>query len=383
MSAVPVAREAVVGLAGGYLADLVLGDPARLHPVAGFGWLAGRAETVLYAPSRFRGAAFTGLLVGFAALAAELAARLADHLADHLAPRLAPRLADHLAPRLAARLAAGVAARVANHRAATRLFRTRRAGLGRSAVLGLVTWSGLGGRSLTRVAGRLADQLDAGDLDAARATLPSLCGRDPQLLAAGELTRAGVESVAENTSDAVVGALLWGALAGPAGVAAYRAANTLDAMIGHRTARYGEFGWAAARLDDLLSLPASRASALLASVCAPLVGGSPRAAWETVRRDGAKHPSPNAGRVEAAFAGALDLRVGGRVTYAGIPDLRPVIGTGREPTTADLRRANRLSIAVGAAGAACAAVLRALVGARAAVDPGERRDGRGRATHAS
>lgn len=297
-------------LAGGYVADVLLGDPRRLHPVAGFGRLAQRAESAAYAPTRSRGIAYAALLVGLAAATGELAAR-------------------------------GAA----------------RAGLSRTVVLAVATWGSLGGRSLTRVAGRLADEIDAGDLDLARRTLPSLCGRDPESLDAVELSRAALESVAENTSDAVVGALLWGAIAGPAGVIAYRAANTLDAMVGHRSARYRDFGWAAARLDDAINWPAARMAAALTALCAAVVGGSPGATWATVRRDGGGHPSPNAGRVEAAFAGALGVRLGGPLAYGGVAQVRPAIGEGRAPLPADVRRAVRLSSAVGAVAAlACTAI---------------------------
>ena len=301
-------------LAGGYLADALLGDPRRLHPVAGFGQLALRAESAVYAPTRARGVAYTALLVGAAAEAGELAAR------------------------------AGA-----------------RAGAGRPVVLAAVTWAALGGHSLTGVAARLARQVEAGDLRAARQTLPALCGRDPQELDAGGLSRAALESVAENTSDAIVGALLWGALAGPGGVMAYRTANTLDAMVGHRTERYTDFGWAAARLDDLLNWPAARLSALLTALCAPLVGGAPGATWAIVRRDGAAHPSPNAGRVEAAFAGALGVRLGGPLAYAGVAEVRPTLGDGRAVTAGDVRRALRLSRAVGAAAAVACAGARTLL----------------------
>lgn len=295
-------------LAGGYVADVLLGDPQRLHPVAGFGRLAGRAESLGYAPTRSRGVAYASVLVCAVALGGELAARR----------------------------------------------------LNRTAVLAVITWAALGGRSLTRVAGRLADQLDAGDLDGARATLPSLCGRDPERLDEAGLARAALESVAENTSDAVVGALLWGAVAGPGGVAAYRAANTLDAMVGHRNDRYRDFGWAAARLDDALNWPAARLSAALTAVCAPLVGGSPAATLAVVRRDGAGHPSPNAGRAEAAFAGALGVRLGGPLTYGGVSELRPVLGDGAAPVAADVRRGARLSTAVGVTAVlTCAALCRA------------------------
>ncbi len=305
------------GLAGGYLADLLLGDPGRFHPVAGFGRLALRAQSATYAPTRARGVAYAVLLVGAASGAGELGARVA-----------------------------------ARH------------GLSRLTVLAVVTWAALGGRSLTRVAARLAGQLEAGDLAGARTTLPCLCGRDPQALDAHGLARAALESVAENTSDAVVGALLWGAVAGPGGVAGYRAANTLDAMVGHRSPRYADFGWASAKLDDALNWPAARLSALMTALCAPVVGGSPRATWAIVRRDGAKHPSPNAGRAEAAFAGALGVRLGGPLAYAGVAELRPAIGDGGGPTTVDLRRALRLSRAVGAAAAVTCAALRSLLAPR-------------------
>ena len=145
--------------------------------------------------------------------------------------------------------------------------------------------------------------------------------------------------MAENTSDAVVGTLLWGAIGGPAGVAAFRAANTLDAMVGHRSPRYREFGWAPAKLDDALCWPAARAGAGLAVLCAPLAGGSRAEAWHTLRRDGAAHPSPNAGRMEAAFAGALGLRLGGPLAYDGRIEDRPALGDGRAPI--DRRRAPR------------------------------------------
>jgi adenosylcobinamide-phosphate synthase len=299
-------------LLGGWAADLVAGDPQRWHPVAGFGRLALAIERRAYAPSRARGALFAGALVGAAAAAGELFARAAH-----------------------------------------------RAGLGRGAALAALTWAALGGRSLAREAQRIAERVERDDLDGARAALPALAGRDPAALDAPGIARAAVESVAENTSDAVLGALLWGALAGPAGVAAYRAANTLDAMVGHRSERYAAFGWAAARLDDLLGWLPARAGVALTGLCAPLAGGSPRGAWTVARRDGARHPSPNAGRMEAAFAGALGVRLGGPLAYGGRVELRPVLGAdGRAPGAEDVRRAARLSLAVGAAAALACAGLR-------------------------
>jgi adenosylcobinamide-phosphate synthase len=284
-------------LIGGYAADLALGDPASRHPVAGFGRVAGRVERAVHAPSRARGLAYALGLVAAAALAGEALARA----------------------------------------------------VGRRAALLAITWAALGGRSLRSEANQIAARLDGGDLEGARAALSGLVGRDTDGLDAQGVCRAVVESVAENTGDAVVGALLWATLAGPAGVASYRAANTLDAMVGHRTERYERFGWAAARLDDAMSWPAARAGAALAVASAPLVGGSPRAAWRTLRRDGAAHPSPNAGHLEAAFAGALGVRLGGRLSYDGRAEWRPQLGDGAAPDTTTVRRAALLSSAVGTA----------------------------------
>lgn len=289
------------GLALGYGADLAFGDPRRGHPVAGFGRVALALERRLYAPSRARGALHAGVLVGGAALAGDGLSRL----------------------------------------------------IGRRAALALLTWTALGGRSLRREAAGIARQLRRDDLDGARRALPALAGRDPASLDDAGIARAVVESVAENTSDAVVGTLLYGALLGPAGVAAYRAANTLDAIVGHRSPRYAEFGWAAARLDDVLGWPAARAGAGLTALCARERGR----AWRVLRRDGASHPSPNAGRMEAAFAGALGLRLGGPLAYDGIVELRPALGDGRAPQARDIGRANRLSSRVGAAALAAGVAL--------------------------
>jgi adenosylcobinamide-phosphate synthase len=238
-------------------------------------------------------------------------------------------------------------------------------GLGRRPVArmlltGLVTWSALGGRSLAEAGRRLAGAVRDGDLEAARRLAPTLVGRDPSGLEGPELCRAAVESVAENTADAVVGPLLWGALAGPVGVAAYRAANTLDAMVGHHSARYERFGWAAARLDDLLTWPAARLGAGLTCVLAPLVGGEAGRAWRTLRRDGDVHPSPNAGRMEAAFAGALGVRLGGTNRYGDRVEQRPALGGGPAPGPDDVDRAVWLSLLVGSV----AAVLAVLLGRR-------------------
>src|SRR6266545_4617959 len=237
----------------------------------------------------------------------------------------------------------------------------------RALLVGTVTWTALGGRSLGRVALELAAAVRAGDLEAARRLAAALVGRDASNLDGPELCRAAVESVAENTADAVVGPLLWGALAGPSGVAAYRAANTLDAMVGHRSQRHRRFGWAAARLDDLLGWPAARLAAGLACLLAPLAGGDRARAWAALRRDGAAHPSPNAGRLEAAFAGALGVRLGGTNHYGERVERRPWLGGGPLPAPDDVARAVRLADLVGAAAAALAATTAWALAGRGAV----------------
>jgi len=302
------------GIAAGIGLDVLFADPRRLHPVAGFGRLAAAAERVLYRDSRAAGVAHTALCVGGVAVGGTLLARAAGRLPE-----------------------------------------------GEAALLALSVWTALGGSSLRRHGRRLGVELGRGDLPAARRRLPALCGRDPAALDDAGLARAGVESVAENTSDAVVAPLVWAAAAGVPGVLAYRAVNTLDAMVGYRDVRYGRFGTAAARLDDAANLLPARLTAALACLCAPAVGGDAAAAWAVLRRDGGAHPSPNAGRPEAAFAGAMRLRLGGPLRYPHGLEPRPTLGTGAPPTAADLARAARLSAVVGAAAgmltAAAAAVL--------------------------
>lgn len=192
----------------------------------------------------------------------------------------------------------------------------------------------------------MARVLGQGDLEAARGRLSHLCARDPSGLDAEGLARAVVESVAENTSDASVAPLVWGAVGGVPGLLAYRAVNTLDAMVGYRNLRYERFGWAAARLDDVANWVPARVTGVLVAAF------SGRAAWRVLLRDGGKHPSPNAGRCEAAFAGALGVRLGGVNEYGGRVERRPEMGDGRAPEVRDIGRAVRLSAAVTFAAAA-------------------------------
>ena len=290
------------GLLAGYLLDATLGDPRRFHPVAGFGAAAGKLERRLYAPNRRAGVAFTAVAVG-------------------------------------APVALGLAAAAI----------TRRRPMARAAMVAAATWSVLGGRTLRRESRIMAGHLESGDLTAARERLNHLCGRDPSASDAAELARATVESVAENTSDAVVAPLIWGGLLGLPGLLGYRAANTLDAMVGHRSPRYARFGTAAARLDDALNLVPSRLTGLLTVVAAPLAGGSSAESLRVWRRDRNDHPSPNAGQCESAMAGALGVRLGGRNVYSGRVEARPFLGDGPRPSAGHLRRAARISGAVGAA----------------------------------
>jgi adenosylcobinamide-phosphate synthase len=296
-------------LAAGWLADLLLADPRRGHPVASFGTVASALERVSYSDGRAAGAAHTGVLLGgLGALGLAV---------DRAAGRRGPRWT--------------------------------------AATTAVVTFFVLGGTSLSRTGGVMASRLERGDLDRARELVPSLCGRDPESLDEAGIARATVESIAENTSDAEVAPLWWGALAGVTGLLIYRGANTLDAMIGYRSSRYERFGWAAARFDDVLNYLPARATGLLVAACAPAVGGTPRAAIRAWRRDAARHPSPNAGVVEAAFAGALGVRLGGPTQYAHRLETRPTLGEGRVPNAADITRSVRLSRAV-QAGAAVVAV---------------------------
>ncbi|MEU5511399.1 cobalamin biosynthesis protein [Streptomyces fungicidicus] len=299
-------RVFAYGAAAGLLGDLLLGDPRRGHPVAAFGRAAAAVERVLWRDDRGRGAVHTAVCVGGTVVLGSLAAR---------SVRSSPAAS--------------------------------------AALTGVATWAVVGGTSLAREARAIGRALDSGDVEAARARLPHLCGRDPQALDADGIARAVVESVAENTSDAVVGALVWGAVAGVPGLLGFRAVNTLDAMVGHKSPRHLRYGWASARLDDLAGWPGARLTAVLAA----LAGPDPRGAVRAWRADAAKHPSPNAGPVEASFAGALGVRLGGTLSYGGRVEHRPVLnGGGRAVSVADIDRAVRLSRRVGwlalAAGAA-------------------------------
>ncbi|CAB4713594.1 MAG: cobalamin biosynthesis protein [Actinobacteria bacterium] len=295
-----------LGLAVGYALDRGLADPQHGHPVAGFGSVAAALERRTYADARWPGIAHVAVLVGGAAAAGRALERACGG-----------RPVAHVAVTAAA------------------------------------TWAVLGGTTLGREARAVEQVLADAPLDAAQRQVARLVGRDTSVLDASGVARATIESVAENTSDAVVAPLLLGALGGVPGLIGYRAANTLDAMIGHRSERYERFGWAAARLDDVLNLAGARLTAALAT----LLGGRPGASLRTWRRDAAGHPSPNAGPVEASFAGALGVRLGGVNVYGSRVEDRHVLGDGRAPTQHDIARATALADRVGVAALiVCAAI---------------------------
>jgi adenosylcobinamide-phosphate synthase len=275
------ASSRLLGTAVGLLADRALGEPPTfVHPVAAFGRLMTRAEDLLYADDRLVGTAYAmaGVATGFVAGAAAGSTTL---------------------------------------------------GVGVSA----------SGRMLRTTARQVATELERGDLDAARGTLPTLVGRDPAALDADGITAAVVESLAENTVDAVVAPALFGATLGAPGVAAHRAVNTLDAMVGHQSPRYRRFGWAAARLDDAAAFVPARVTAALVCLSRPARAA---AVLDAVRRDAPAHPSPNAGVAEAAFAAALGLELGGPTRYPDHVEARPRLGRGPRPAVADIRRAATL-----------------------------------------
>lgn len=297
------------GLVLGFLADRALGDPQRYHPVAGFGTAAAALERRTYADARANGIVHVTILVGAAIVLG----------------RVLPR---------------------------------------RDLVTAAATWAVLGGTTLDREAAAVERYLLAQDVPGARTQVARLVGRDTSVLDASGIARAVIESIAENTSDAVVAPLFWGAVAGVPGLLAYRVANTLDAMIGHRSARYEQFGWAAARLDDVLNLPGSRLTALLATA----LGGDPGGSLRAWRRYAGAHPSPNAGPVEASFAGALGIQLGGTNVYGEPPDQRvehrSVMGDGRDPVAQDVVSTRQLARRVQVGAIIVLAPIAALLGRR-------------------
>ena len=281
-----VGRAAAVGL--GLLADALVGEPpVTPHPVAAFGTAMDAVERRLYADTRRAGAA-------------------------------------HAAVGMAIGVGAGLL-------------------IGQTAA---AVYLAVAARSLREAADAVGAALAVGDLGEARRRLPSLVGRDPSDLDEGEIARAVVESLAENTVDAVVAPCLWAVAAGAPGALAYRAVNTLDAMVGHRSPRYERFGWASARADDVANWIPARVTAALVATVRP---ERARAVWRAVRQDAPAHPSPNSGVAEAAWAAALGVRLGGTNRYGTRVETRPALGAGPAPGATDIARAAVLARDVTAA----------------------------------
>jgi adenosylcobinamide-phosphate synthase len=291
MSALPLGA----GAAAGWLVDRLLGEPpTRFHPVAWFGSTMTRLEAFTYGDNRASGV-------------------------------------RHLAAGAGVAVGAGLALR--------RL-------IGPGVATAVAAYVSIAGKMLADEAGAVLSAIERGDLETARERLPTLVGRDVTGLSAGEITRATIESVAENTVDAVTAPLFWAAVAGAPGVLAHRAVNTLDAMIGHRDDRHERFGWASARADDVLNWLPARLGAVGLMALAPRRAASIRHA---IAHDARHHPSPNAGVIEAAFAAALGIRLGGINRYRGRLDDRGQLGDGPPPEPADARRAIRLAHRLGVA----------------------------------
>lgn len=206
-------------------------------------------------------------------------------------------------------------------------------------LLGVLAWPLVASRSLHDHVAAVARPLEQGDMPAARQAVAMIVGRDLDDRPA-PIARAALESLAENASDGVVAPLFWAAVAGLPGIAAYKAINTLDSMVGHMSPRHALFGRVAARLDDLVNLPASRLTALLFVLAAPPGKGR---ALRVIRRDARRHRSPNAGWPEAAMAGALDVRLSGPRRYHGIESPEPWLNAAaRDPAARDLLAGLRL-----------------------------------------
>jgi len=281
-------QRRLLGAAVGVVADRLLGEPpVSPHPVAVLGAILGGVERVLYRDHRMAGVA-------------------------------------HAATGLGLGLGAGWSMRST----------------------ALAAYTTVAGRALTDAAHAVDHALMAGDIAQARTLIPALVGRDPGAMDEAELCRAVVESVAENTVDAVVAPAFWAAVGGAPGAAGFRAVNTMDSMVGHRSSRYERYGWASARLDDVAAWVPARLTALLVAAVRPARAGAVRRA---VRRDAPLHPSPNAGVAEAAFAAALGLRLGGENRYGERVEVRPPLGDGRAPERVDIARAVRLATDLSAA----------------------------------
>lgn len=221
----------------------------------------------------------------------------------------------------------------------------------------LFVFFGLAGKSLTTGCGAVFSAIEGGDAALARRRLSRLVGRDTANLGPRRIKTAALETMSENLSDGVVAPVFFYMLGGVPAMMAYKAVNTLDSMIGYKTARHLRFGMTAARMDDLANLIPARLTAALMIVCAPRLDGM-RRAFEFVKKFGRAHPSPNAGFPQAALAGMLDCRFGGAAFYGGRAAVKPFIGLcDREPGAADFKTARAVNNTVAVTVVAIAAVV--------------------------
>ena len=210
-------------------------------------------------------------------------------------------------------------------------------------IMTLMCYSLLAGRALSDESMKVYQKLKEGDLEGAREAVSMIVGRDTRELTAEGVTKAAVETVAENTSDGVVAPLMFLAIGGPVAGWMYKAVNTMDSMVGYRNDRYRYFGTAAARLDDVLNFLPARVSGILMVLCANAAGLDSRNAWRIFRRDRKRHASPNSAQTEAAMAGALRIQLAGDASYFGKVVKKPTLGDPiRKVEAEDIRRANRL-----------------------------------------
>jgi adenosylcobinamide-phosphate synthase len=282
-----VARPLAV--AAGFGIDRIFGEPpVRVHPIVGFGSLMARIEGAIYADTRTAGTAMCALGAGVGFGTGVLGNRL----------------------------------------------------LGRSLATAFAVATAVAGKMLADEALQVGAALAQNDLPAARERVISLVGRSTTDLGEVEISRAVIESSAENTVDAVIASLLWASIGGAPAVLAHRAINTLDAMVGHHSPRYENFGWASARLDDVVNwIPARVATIAVAAIHS----AKAQSIWRVVRRDAGQHPSPNGGVIEAAYAAALGVRLGGTNRYGDTVEHRGVLGDGRAVEVTDISRAVTLS----------------------------------------
>lgn len=294
--------ELVMLVLAALVLDLALGDPRWLpHPVRGLGWIIARSERALRRryPTHERAA---GVVLAIGVVGGTYGV---TWTAIQIAGRVHPMAAW------------GMEA--------------------------LAIYVALAPRDLWQHASRVSEALAHGDLAEAKRRVAMMVGRDVDPLDEKGVTRATVESVAENTVDGVTAPLCFALLGGGPLAMAYRAINTLDSIVGYRIEPYARLGWASARLDDLVNLLPARLTALLMLLAGGVLGGSIRMGWIAVRRDGRKHDSPNSGLSEAAMAGVLGVELGGPHWYQGTYYASPTIGIARRPIErTDIARACRI-----------------------------------------